>query len=154
MGRRGPPPQPTALKLERGNPGKRALNRQEPVFTPADDTPPADLKGHALARWNELAPDLCRQGLLTVASRFCLRDYCIQEAEIITLERLLARTARRDPIRSTWEKELKSKRVECRQYGAQFGLTPATAAGVKAAKAPTQADPRQLRFFGGGRGPA
>ena len=30
MGKRGPRPRPTALKLARGNPGKRRLNTDEP----------------------------------------------------------------------------------------------------------------------------
>jgi hypothetical protein len=30
MGRRGPPPQPTKLRLLSGNPGKRPLPRAEP----------------------------------------------------------------------------------------------------------------------------
>ena len=30
MGKRGPRPQPTQLRLVRGNPGKRAINKLEP----------------------------------------------------------------------------------------------------------------------------
>ena len=37
MGRRGPPPEPTPLKLWKGNPGKRPVNTREPV--PRRDSP-------------------------------------------------------------------------------------------------------------------
>ncbi len=36
MGRRGPAPTPTKLKILRGNPGKRAINRAEPVPPPGE----------------------------------------------------------------------------------------------------------------------
>lgn len=60
------PPKPTALKLVAGNPGKRALNKQEPdPDYLADLTPPAWLSPSAAAVWNELAPHAAKAKLLT-----------------------------------------------------------------------------------------
>lgn len=60
------PTKPTALKLIAGNPGKRALNKQEPDPTYLDDlTPPAWLAPEAVQVWGEMAPMAARAKLLT-----------------------------------------------------------------------------------------
>lgn len=41
-GRSGRRPKPTARKALAGNPGKRALNKDEPVFTPIKGVEPPD----------------------------------------------------------------------------------------------------------------
>jgi phage terminase small subunit len=61
----GPPPISTALKVLRGNPGKKRLPRSEPKPSPAPADPPAGLPPSARAIWLELAPELARIGLLT-----------------------------------------------------------------------------------------
>ena len=76
MGRRGPRPEPTIVKLARGNPGKRALNRNEPT-PPADAVkPPSWLTGDALAKWRELVPLLTAVRLMTNADVGPLARYC------------------------------------------------------------------------------
>jgi len=62
-----PIPTPTALKILRGNPGKRRLNREEPQSLPTDATPPADLPAAAVAIWEERVPELIRMGVMTLA---------------------------------------------------------------------------------------
>jgi P27 family predicted phage terminase small subunit len=60
------PTKPTALKLVAGNPGKRALNKQEPDPTYLCDlTPPAWLAPDAAQVWNEMAPLAAKAKLLT-----------------------------------------------------------------------------------------
>lgn len=60
------PPKPTALKLVAGNPGKRALNKQEPDPTYLVDlTAPPWLSPAAKAVWDEMAPAAARNKLLT-----------------------------------------------------------------------------------------
>jgi hypothetical protein len=61
----GPPPIPTRIKRDRGNPGKQRLNEAEPEPAAADATPPADLSGYALDFWHRHAPELVRLGVLT-----------------------------------------------------------------------------------------
>lgn len=56
MGRRGPPPKPTALRKLTGNAGKRKLNKNEPVPPPGPTDPPPWLDGLALEIWGRLAP--------------------------------------------------------------------------------------------------
>lgn len=60
------PSKPTALKLIAGNPGKRALNKQEPDPTYLHDlTPPEWLAPDAAQVWSEMAPMAARSKLLT-----------------------------------------------------------------------------------------
>lgn len=66
MGRRGPAPKPTALKVLEGNPGKRALPVGEPRPRPTAPSCPDWLSEDAKAEWQRHAPELERLGLLTI----------------------------------------------------------------------------------------
>ncbi len=76
MGRRGPPPKPSALKLLQGNPGKRPINEREP--RPRGGTPrcPDWLDEEAKACWKRLVPELKRMGVLSVIDADALCAYC------------------------------------------------------------------------------
>ena len=50
-GRSGRRPKPTARKELAGNPGKRALNKEEPVFTPIKGVAPPDCSQKTISRW-------------------------------------------------------------------------------------------------------
>jgi len=76
MGRR---PQPTKLKIMRGDPGKRNAKKKlksepQPELS-ALDAPPS-LSEVALAVWRRKAPALARCGILTVSDRDALERYC------------------------------------------------------------------------------
>lgn len=72
----GRPPKPTALKALEGNPGKRPLNRVEPVPSAAIPEPPVTLKGEARSEWRRVVPELARLGLVTKVDRAYLVAYC------------------------------------------------------------------------------
>src|SRR5574337_1124447 len=62
----GRPPKPTALKLINGNPGKRALNKQEPDPQYLTDlAPPPMLPDYAKRIWEREAPRVAAAKLLT-----------------------------------------------------------------------------------------
>lgn len=69
-------PEPTKLKILRGNPGCRALNQLEP--TPRTDTPrcPRWLDKDARTKWRQLIPELKRMGVLTIVDGDALAAYC------------------------------------------------------------------------------
>src|SRR3972149_691016 len=81
MGRRGYAPQPTKLKVLRGNPGRRRLNEREPQ--PQAGAPPCPdwLSAEAQAAWKELAPELGACGVLTRVDGHALARYCWAWAE-------------------------------------------------------------------------
>ncbi len=76
MGRRGPPPKPTVLKLVAGNPGKRALNRAEPVPPAGEPEAPDFLDADARAVWDRLVPRLAKIGLARTIDGLALGRYC------------------------------------------------------------------------------
>lgn len=70
-GRSGRRPKPTARKALAGNPGKRALNKDEPVFTPIKGVEPPEWFAEedlplATIMWQLTTKELCGQGLLCV----------------------------------------------------------------------------------------
>jgi phage terminase small subunit len=70
MGKRGPRPTPTALRVLRGNPGKRPLSGDEPQPAPLETLdPPVWLDETATAIWTDLAPKAHGLGLLTELDR-------------------------------------------------------------------------------------
>lgn len=77
MGRRGPPPKPTALKLVSGNPGGRPLNQAEPVPPAGAPDTPAFADERALAVWQQLVPRLSRIGLARTTDGQALERYCV-----------------------------------------------------------------------------
>jgi phage terminase small subunit len=73
---RGRKPTPTHLKLVRGNPGRRPLNRAEPKPAAGMPTAPAHLSTEAKTEWRRVAPELYRLGILTRLDRSALAAYC------------------------------------------------------------------------------
>lgn len=79
MGRRGPPPKPTALKVLEGNPGKQKIkNTGEPMpnLLESVPTPPKRLLKEAKAEWKRLAPALVALGLLTEVDTSAFAELC------------------------------------------------------------------------------
>ena len=76
MGRRGPPPKPTKLKLLAGNPGKRPLNHREPQPRRTAPRCPTWLGMEARAVWKRMVPELRRMGVLTVIDGEALAAFC------------------------------------------------------------------------------
>lgn len=75
----GRPPKPTALKIAEGNPGRRALNLNEPKYEVLDHlTPPASLAFSKFARqkWDYLVVELTRNEVLTRVDVHVLETFC------------------------------------------------------------------------------
>lgn len=155
MGRRGPQPQPTALKIARGNPGKRPLNTEEPQLPAPDLTAPKGLKGRALREWQELGPTLLAAGVLTMADLKCFLTYCQTVGDEERFEKLVDGVKPEEALRLGYAAHLLKVRGQLRQYEQDLGLTPASRSGVKAKKPVDPADERRRRFFGmkGGKAP-
>lgn len=81
MGKRGPKPQPTTLKVLHGNPGKRPLNDAEPQPRACLPPCPGHLTGLARAQWNILGEMLYRNRVMTEQDAICLELLCLSYVE-------------------------------------------------------------------------
>ena len=118
-GRSGRRPKPTARKALAGNPGKRALNKDEPVFTPIKGVEPPEWFAEedlplATIMWQLTTKELCGQGLL------CVTDLAVLERWCVAYE--FWRRAVKNP-ELTAKKEQES---EMSSTGAMLGLDPSS----------------------------
>lgn len=107
MGRRGPPPKPTILKLVSGNPGGRPLNTREPVpppiamgGAPAEIASPAWLPPRAVEVWKQLVPRLASIGLARTLDEYMLARYCELLVMWMDDTAFLAKNGSKYPIRA------------------------------------------------------
>jgi len=133
--------QPTALKLLRGNPGKRRLDAElEPTPPPVDatfDTPPPELRGdrRAQAEWRRLVPMLRDCGLISQAERGGLISLCLEWSTYIAARWQLQRhgvTVRVDDkeVKSPYLSIASDALVHCQRMWSELGLTPSGRAKV------------------------
>ena len=138
---RGRKPKPTVQKLLEGNPGKRAINREEPR-PPAPttlDVPPPDLADNpeATTEWIRLAPMLARARQITEADRAALIAVCIEWARYRAADRHVARSGLLiqtksgypmiNPYLSICQRSLNA----CGKLWSELGLTPSSRSRVK-----------------------
>lgn len=146
MGRRGPPPKPTHLRLLEGNPGKRAINAAEPKPKPAIPTCPPELNGAARKEWKRMAKELAALGLLTKIDRAGLAAYCALYARWIEAEAqivkhgMLIKSPNGYPMQSPYLSIATQCLKQLRGYLQEFGLSPSARSRVKAEK-PDEEDP-------------
>lgn len=81
-GRSGRRAKPTARKALAGNPGKRTLNKDEPVFTPLKGVLSPDWFQEnnlnlAITMWELTVKELCGQGILCVTDLAILERWCV-----------------------------------------------------------------------------
>ena len=167
MGKRGPAPKPTPLKIIEGNRGRRPLPVDE--FMPLVALPecPAHLDGAAREEWNRIVPVLEKYGnLLTEVDGPSLALYCQayarwQEAEELLNEfRARSKDGRwmltRTPSGYTMQNPAiglaRSAAEEVNRYLQQFGLSPASRTRVQVPQGRTENDAKPKtqgadRFF-------
>lgn len=93
MGRRGPKPQPAAIKKQKGNPGNRPLggdpSSQAGVPVGMSVAPPPWLKKQGLKVWHRISPRLTTLRLLTPADVETFARYCRNFARWLEMNRLI-----------------------------------------------------------------
>ena len=135
MGRRGPPPTPTHLRLLYGNPGKRPLNPNEPKPPRGAPKCPANLSPAAKRVWKRLVPQLDRMGVLTTIDRDALVAYCRIYARWEAAEEFLDKHGEVYPLRDEngnirYMQQFPQVAIArnllqlLKSYQQEFGLTP------------------------------
>ena len=154
---RGRKPTPTALKLIRGNPGKRPLNRAEPQPGPLKRSCPRELaEKDARAEWRRTIVPAIDRGQVTAADRVMAIAHCELWA---TWRSQLADAARHAHIIAVGPSQYPTPNPArvmshktfalLKAVDAELGFTPTSRSRVHvtAAEAPRTADDR---FFGHG----
>lgn len=134
MGKRGPAPRPTALRLLQGDRSDR-INRNEPVPAPTTPTPPDYLDADARAVWDELAVDHFAKVGVTHWDSIALGVYCTS----VVLHRRAAATINQTGVllRNRGDhgdalvkhpalQIVRDQAAIIRAFGAEFGLTPSS----------------------------
>jgi P27 family predicted phage terminase small subunit len=134
---------PTRLKLLRGNPGHRPIEREpEPIMAAGVPAPPDDLDEIAAAEWRRIAPEVFRLKLLTIVDTQPLAAYCQAFGRWIVAERGIATMAEHDPkfaglvarnekgnlIQNPLVVVSREAARDMVKYAGQFGLTPVSRA--------------------------
>jgi len=142
----GRKPTPTALKLVKGNPGKRALPKSEAVVALAEPTPPAFLCDDAKVEWGRVCSALYAAGLMTELDRAALAAYAAAYGRWAQAERAINRMAAKDElnaalmIKTTSGNAIQNPLVgiankakaDTIRYAGEFGMTPSARARVSA----------------------
>ena len=132
MAKTGRKPKPTALKRLEGNPGRRPLNRMEPMPPVVQLKCPGHLLPEAKKEWKRLAPVLMDLGLLTAADAVPFEGYCTAYARWLEAQDEINRHGsiykdnegkiRPNPFIAIANQQMR----EIKSFAAEFGLTPST----------------------------
>ncbi len=155
MGKRGPAPKPTNLKVLAGNPGKRELNMNEPKPEIEKELPkpPAFLSTYAKKEWKRIAPVLHDMGLLTKADYAALAGYCQCYDRWVTAEKTIRAKMKANKGQLTFATESgyvqqipeigisNQAMKEMRNFAKEFGLTPSSRTNLHVEKPLEETDP-------------
>jgi P27 family predicted phage terminase small subunit len=139
MGRRGPAPEPTRLKLIKGVKPSR-VNLDEPMpLDRAVDRPPW-LSDLAAEEWDRTAPHLAAMGIVTEADLPSFAVYCEAVARWRRLAELVAQSppvVSRDGavVKNPVYSQVRDAAIEVRLFAREFGLTPSARAGIRVERA-------------------
>lgn len=142
MGKRGPKPQPTNLKILRGNPGCRRLNDAEPKPPTDGIVMPPHLGEVAAGKWREVLPMLEATRVMTRADVEALSRYCDTYEWWLATRAKLRKEGDTYPIlNDKGDVKYIAQRPEVsiahklaqqlRQLEADFGLSPAARVSLK-----------------------
>jgi P27 family predicted phage terminase small subunit len=137
---KGQPPKPTVLKKLQGNPGKKALPKNEPQPRVSNKVPraPSSLNKVAQKEWRRIVGELYTIGLLTEIDIAGLQAYCScyaqwQDAQSnIQQHGVLMKSPTGFPMQSPYLAISNRAMVEMRKWLQEFGMTPSSRARVSA----------------------
>jgi P27 family predicted phage terminase small subunit len=145
MGRRGPAPKPTVLRVLHGD-RKDRINTDEPQPDAGEVQAPEWLSADALDVWETYAPDLITKRVLTawdteafanwcdaVARRRDAADHVAAEGAVVAhpVFNKNGDLAGERMGKNAWLLALDAADAQVRHYGARFGLTPSDRSQLK-----------------------
>lgn len=155
MGKRGPAPKPTALRLLHGDQRCRT-NLAEPQPLPVALVRPDWLSPLAAEEWDRVAPHLEAMGTARATDQAALAAYCESYARWRVLVSLAAksppvldrnRDGERIVVKNPVYSQVRDASAELRVMAREFGLTPSARAGLRVEL--VSADQGAERYFTG-----
>ena len=155
MGKRGPAPKPTALRILGGETRPSRINHAEPKPSGMPRMP-VDMPVDAKKVWRRIVRDYGPTGVLTAADADVLRAYCEAFVRYTKSAALLEETgplvsgARQgELVKNPLHQVVRDNATLMRALGHDIGLSPAARTGLHAAPAAVE-DPVET-FLGGRR---
>lgn len=155
---RGRKKTPSVLNFLRGNPGKRAINHEEPKPDPLVVECPPELSDPVeRAEWERTIVPAIRIGQITVAERALAIGHCVQWAvwrsqleDAAKHPHVIAAGKNRYPMPNPARSMANATYQLLRQTDSDLGLTPTTRSRVQTKGAPstTKIDRERKKFFG------
>lgn len=137
MGRRGPAPTPTALKILRGETRPSRINRDEPRPVGELVPIPPDLSSEAQAVWRRVVREFGHTGVIRGADADVMRIYCETVARYEKASRLLdasgplIKGARGgELVKNPLHQIVRDNATLVRALAGELGLTPAARVGL------------------------
>ncbi len=153
MGRRGPPPKPSALKKLQGTYRKDRAARNE--IEPKKGCPdrPTGLDKIARERWDLLAPQLVELGVLTLVDGSVLEGFCRHYSRAVQADRAIDKHGMivETPFGPKLNPAVRVSRESwtvLNQLGSKLGLSPADRARLSMPEKPVE-DDTEKDLFGG-----
>src|ERR1700712_4379922 len=129
---RGRRPKPTRIKFLTGNPGKRALNRNEPRPEATLPDCPPELGPSAQREWTRLVGELSKLSLITNLDRAALASYCgayalrAEATEAIHKFGTMVKSPSGYPMQSPYIAIANRQAEIMMRIASEFGFTPAS----------------------------
>jgi len=139
----GRKPLPSAIKILKGNPGKRPINMNEPKPS-GIATCPEHLNALAREEWNRVSTELIALGLLTSVDRAAFAAYCAAYARWVDAEEKLAQTAAvvrtqsGNAIQNPYVGVANRAMEIMHKFASEFGLTPSSRSRLQVSVASTE----------------
>jgi P27 family predicted phage terminase small subunit len=153
MGKRGPAPKPTALRLLHGDRPSR-VNTDEPIPDRGLPECPDDVSDEVRAIWDYTVRQIDVMGMSSRADRDTLRAYCEavithrRSSALLAKSEVLVKSALGGPVRNPAVAVQRDAAQTLVRLAQQFGLTPAARSEIRAGVAPAVPD-NPFATFGG-----
>lgn len=137
MGRRGPSPEPTRLRVLKGETRPSQLNLQEPEPLPGDPIAPDDLSESAKVIWQRVMREFGHTGVIRAVDGDALRLYCEAMARYLRTSQLLDASGpivkghRGEMVKNPLHQLVRDNAQMVRAMAGELGLTPAARVGLR-----------------------
>lgn len=137
MGKRGPAPAPTQLKLVQGITRKARINLDEPQAREGLPECPDGASAEVRAIWNYTVDQLDHMKVLTMADRDTLYAYCEavathrQACRIVARDGLIVEGQMGGPAKHPIAQVVRDQATLIRGLAQEFGLTPSARSTIK-----------------------